>query len=172
MRFDDSVTLDPAEITRSLLRQVLDHSSVNEELLNQLSLCDKRYFETDALVPLWYYGLKPFETFVLVLDGLDECQVSERAQLFSTIAKLFETCHGTTKVNLLLSSRESVAEQVDRLQVPLLRLNISSGLSSHDLSTYTNDIVRQKISTRELVTQNEGLISDIIEAISMGGEGM
>lgn len=171
VRFDDMASLDPAQITRSLIRQVLDHSPMTEGLLNHLNVCDRGLFDTDALITLWSYSLKPFETFFVVLDGLDECPVSERAELLSAIAKLFDTCESTAKLKLLLSSRESVTEQADRLRVPSFRLDISSSIR-HDLSTYTNDIVRQKISTRELITQDEELISEILKTISIGGEGM
>ncbi|KAF6792354.1 hypothetical protein CMUS01_16176 [Colletotrichum musicola] len=115
--------------------------------------------------------MTPFETLFLVLDGLDECPVVERTKLLSIVSQVFENCVGTVNLKLLFSSRESATEQVDELRIPLLRLDISSD-TSQDLSTYTNDIVRQKISGRQLMTQDEELISDILETISKGGEGM
>lgn len=135
-------------------------------------MSSNQVFDNDSLVALWTAGIKSFENFFLVIDAFDECTLAERKTILETLSTLSRACQGTTKLKILLSSRGSVTEEINQLDIAVIRIAADERSIRADLTKYAEEILNDKISTRELVLQDETLFNSILQAVSIGGEGM
>ncbi|KAF0321790.1 nacht domain protein, partial [Colletotrichum asianum] len=172
VRFDDSTSQHHESIIRSIIRQVLNHGPSYTQLLQLLEVSSNQFFDNDSLVALWSAGIKSFEDFFLVIDAFDECTLADRKTILKILSTLSRACQGTTKLKILLSSRGSVTEEINQLDIAVIRMAADERSIRADLTKYAEEILNDKISTRELVFQDETLFNSILQAVSIGGEGM
>ncbi|KAF9877162.1 nacht domain protein [Colletotrichum karsti] len=170
--FDDAASLSAEHIIRCLIRQALDHSSVNDKFIHGLRKAESRFFSNDALLGLWAEKVKSVDELFVVLDGLDECSESERELLLGCLAKLGDAVSGESRVKVLLSSRETIVDEVDRSDLSVSRLGLSTANIQSDLSKYAEEILMQRVSTKKLKIDNEHLLQEVIRQVQRGGEGM
>nr|XP_036581868.1 nacht domain protein [Colletotrichum truncatum]KAF6790425.1 nacht domain protein [Colletotrichum truncatum] len=170
--FDDQTSQESEQVLRSIIRQVLNHGSCNDKYLGILEKSKDQFFSKESLLQLWNEIVQPFDDFFLVLDGFDECSSAERKNILDSVSKLCQACDKTTRLKALISSRGSVTEEIDRIDLPLFRLTVDASNINDDLARYAKEILDDKIFTGEFVVQDQLLTAEILDAISLGGEGM
>ncbi|KAF4809346.1 Vegetative incompatibility protein HET-E-1 [Colletotrichum siamense] len=172
VRFDDPPSQQSECITRSIVRQLFNHGSSDGEILRFLESSSDQFFDNDSLLALWSERIRSFKDFFLVLDGFDECALADRKAILSSISILSKACQKTTRVKVLVSSRISVKEEIDQANLTVIRMAIDVQNISEDLTKYAEEILKDRISTREMVLGDGNLYSDILQAVGVGGEGM
>lgn len=145
---------------------------MDDDLLGLLETSKERFFDHDSLINLWHKRLKSAKEYFIVLDGFDECQAGDRKDIMANLSKLCETCREGPIIKILLSSRESTTEEIDRFNATIFRQTLSPETSSKDLSLYAEEVLSEKLSSRELILHDPSLAEKILECISIGGEGM
>ncbi|KAF5602530.1 hypothetical protein FPCIR_1871 [Fusarium pseudocircinatum] len=78
----------------------------------------------------------------------------------------------THRIKLLLSSRETSSNDIDRILPRATRLYTGRKPTSADIRLYAEDIIMNKISTNELIVNDPGLENEIIEVIHRKEKGM
>ncbi|KAF4924754.1 Vegetative incompatibility protein HET-E-1 [Colletotrichum viniferum] len=172
VRFDDPPSQQSECITRSIVRQLFNHGSSDRGILRFLESSSDQFFDNDSLLALWSERIRSFKDFFLVLDGFDECALADRKAILSSISILSKACQKTTRVKVLVSSRISVKEEIDQANLTVIRMAIDVQNISEDLTKYAEEILKDRISTREMVLGDGNLYSDILQAVGVGGEGM
>ncbi|TIC99209.1 hypothetical protein CH35J_006445 [Colletotrichum higginsianum] len=71
-----------------------------------------------------------------ILDGFDECSATERKAFLNALVKMSRACGGLTRVKTLISSRESIRQEVVRCDSACFTLTLGSDSISHDLTRY------------------------------------
>ncbi|WQF79156.1 Putative NACHT nucleoside triphosphatase, P-loop containing nucleoside triphosphate hydrolase [Colletotrichum destructivum] len=170
--FDLPESMKCEQILRSLIRQALDQFSTLETLLPALEASNESFFETSTLLDLWSKKASSVDELFIVLDGFDECSATERKAFLNALVQMYRACNGSTRVKTLISSRESIRQEVILCDSACFTLTLGSDGIIHDLSRYVSEIVSEKLSVGELKIKDPLLAKDIIREISLGGEGM
>ncbi|KAJ0166678.1 Vegetative incompatibility protein HET-E-1 [Colletotrichum tanaceti] len=173
--FDLSASMKCEQILRSLIRQALDQLSTidtDDTLLPPLEAANESFFERSSLLDLWSKKASSVDELFIVFDGFDECSATERKAFLNALVTMNQACNGSTRVKTLISSRESIRQEVVLCDSACFTLTLGSDTISHDLSRYVSEIISEKLLAGELKLEDPFLAKDIIREISLGGEGM
>lgn len=169
VRFDDQQSLKAETILRSILKQALDTIGLSEDIeaLLEESL-RKMTFESEDLVKLLETIVRDLKSLYIVIDGLDECDKTDRDELFKSLSLLI----GKTKTNVFLAARDSISEEVSGHFPSCKHLTMDCSSAQSDIATYVRGAVEQKIQNGDLHVGDPSLIEDIKNALSKGADGM
>lgn len=141
-------------------------------LFQLLETSSDQFFDNDSLMALLSERVRSFKDFFLVLDGFDECTLADRKVILKSISIISEACRQTTRVKILLSSRSSVRLEIDHVDLTIIRMTLSAETIGEDLRRYAEEMLSEKVSSKDLIVQDETLLENILHVVSMGGEGM
>ncbi|KAH6672691.1 hypothetical protein F5X68DRAFT_174926, partial [Plectosphaerella plurivora] len=167
MRFDHVTSLDPETVLRSLIRQTLDEASLDDDLVTQLeNLRIDGFSDQERLRAFLEQRVKRWNSFYIVIDGLDECSKSQRKSLLTALSKL-SACH--EGLRLLLAGRESVSGSK---QAAFAQMSPISPYKEEDMSKFVHTSVQARLDDRDLVVGEEDLIDVIKTALIEGADSM
>ncbi|RYP92659.1 hypothetical protein DL770_001172 [Monosporascus sp. CRB-9-2] len=91
VRYDDPPSLKAETILRSIVRQSLDPVKLSEEMVAALSELDRKLCPSvEDLVTLLRRRIALSNSFRVIIDGLDECEVPERRTLLEKLVNGIE----------------------------------------------------------------------------------
>ncbi|KAF5566592.1 hypothetical protein FNAPI_1052 [Fusarium napiforme] len=179
LRFDDRKSLSASTIIRSCLQQLLASplmkslgSSALSELDDCLEQAKSSLFSVESLRLLFTTASKNLDDWFIIIDGLDEVDVARQVGLLIFLRDVFDHLPDHHRIKLLLSSRETCSNDIDRILPQVIRLNTGLQSTSSDIRVYAEDIIRNKIATSELIVSDSLLVNEIIEAIHRKEKGM
>jgi hypothetical protein len=179
LRFDERKSLSASTVIRSCLQQLLASplienldSSAMSELDDCLQQAKSSLFSVESLRLLFTTASKNLDDWFIVIDGLDEVDVIRQIGLLKFLRDVFDQLPEPHRIKLLLSSRETSSNDIDRILPEVTRLYTGLKPTSSDIRLYAEDIIRNKISTNELIVSDLGLVNEIIEVIHRKEKGM
>ncbi|KAL6794164.1 ankyrin repeat-containing domain protein [Trichoderma sp. SZMC 28012] len=170
IRFDDRQSLNAEVILKSIVRQMLNVSTIYERVEAQLNNMQLDLASGLIEIAKLLQGIAAkFKKLYIVIDGLDECTKSERHDLLETLHSVLKARPNT---KLFLAGRDSVSREVQLKFPTLIQIPMDCSSAQSDIATYVEGIVQEKLKTEELIVGDPDLIEDIKAALSDGANGM
>jgi hypothetical protein len=109
-------------------------------------------------------------TTYLIVDGLDECNDSDRRQLLSYLIQL-GGMEGR-KIKVIVSSRPEV-DISSHLDKCFIELSLSPRAAAEaDISAFIRHEVKKRIGDKRLIVQQSTMVQEIQDALVDGSDGM
>lgn len=179
LRFDERKSLSASTVIRSCLQQLLASplvqsldSSAISELDGCLEQAKSSMFSVESLRLLYTTAAKSLDDWFIVIDGLDEVDVARQIGLLKFLREVFNQLPEPRRIKVLLSSRETCSSDIDRILPEATRLYTGLRPTSSDIRLYAEDIITNKVSAKELIVSDPGLVDEIIEVIHQKEKGM
>ncbi|EWY83296.1 hypothetical protein FOYG_13134 [Fusarium oxysporum NRRL 32931] len=179
LRFDERKSLSASTVIRSCLQQLLASplvqsldSSAISELEGCLEQAKSSMFSVESLRLLYTTAAKSLDDWFIVIDGLDEVDVARQIGLLKFLREVFNQLPEPRRIKVLLSSRETCSSDIDRILPEATRLYTGLRPTSSDIRLYAEDIITNKVSAKELIVSDPGLVDEIIEVIHQKEKGM
>lgn len=171
--YSDQKTIDSSEILSSFIKQLLSRIEIPDHIQSTISAIYQsgiRKPDSDELLKLLFLALKLFGEVFLILDGIDECRGSNRAELLAAVQSISQSKTLTTIVKFFIASRADV--DLKRAFDQHITLPILINHTAADIVPFINGIVREKIKSRQLLIRDPSLEEKIINALVKGAQGM
>ncbi|KAL7766783.1 hypothetical protein ACKLNR_004699 [Fusarium oxysporum f. sp. zingiberi] len=179
LRFDERKSLSASTVIRSCLQQLLASpliqsldSSAISELDGCLEQAKSSMFSVESLRLLYTTAAKSLDDWFIVIDGLDEVDVARQIGLLKFLREVFNQLPEPRRIKVLLSSRETCSSDIDRILSEATRLYTGLKPTSSDIRLYAEDIITNKVASKELIVSDPELVDEIIEVIHQKEKGM
>lgn len=154
-------------IIGSFCRQLLSRH-INEDTLDEFLGDDVQSLSFDDVVRLTRNILSLKGRCYFILDGIDDCDDTERRRITEALHQIRETT--------LLLIFVSLRSQVDEMETEFrgLRPQLVSKMPEEnpDISNFILEALKERIETGDLVLGDQSLILDILDALKAGAQGM
>ncbi|KAF5643461.1 heterokaryon incompatibility protein het-E-1 [Fusarium tjaetaba] len=172
LRFDEGKSLSVSTVIRSCLQQLLasplieglDTTAISE-LDDSLNQAASSLFSDDSLRLPFITAAKNLDDWFIIIDGLDEIDGARYVQILEFLREVFDQLPESHRIKLLLSSRETCSNHIDRILPQTTRLRTGLGPTSSDIKLYAEDLIRSKIATNDLIVSDADLVEEIITVI-------
>ncbi|KAF5243563.1 hypothetical protein FANTH_8142 [Fusarium anthophilum] len=179
LRFDESKSLSSSTVIRSCLQQLLASplmesldSGAMSDLDDSLQEAKSSLYSAESLRSLFTTASKNLDDWFIVIDGLDEVDIVRQIGLLKFLRDVLDQLAEPHRIKLLLSSRETSSSDINRILPRVTRLHTGLKPTSADIQLYAEDIIANKILANELIINDPGLESEIIETIHRKEKGM
>ncbi|SCO91007.1 uncharacterized protein FRV6_15135 [Fusarium oxysporum] len=179
LRFDERKSLSVSTVIRSCLQQLLASpliqsldSSAISELDGCLEQAKSSIFSVESLRLLYTTAAKSLDDWFIVIDGLDEVDVARQIGLLKFLREVFNQLQEPRRIKVLLSSRETCSSDIVRILSEATRLYTGLKPTSSDIRLYAEDIITNKVASKELIVSDPELVDEIIEVIHQKEKGM
>ncbi|MCJ1346754.1 hypothetical protein MMC31_004972 [Peltigera leucophlebia] len=170
-QFDNAELLSASKILSALVRQLLDPKTLPKSIETCLvTLLKVPSPEAQDLGILLKDVLGIHKCNFIFIDAIDECARSEWEVLLEVLQNIVVSC--SSRVKLFLAVRQGIAEEVGKTFVSHYQANMGSCEANSDIKTYIEDVLAKKIDGGKLIVRNPELISEIIDALVQGANGM
>ncbi|ENH75580.1 hypothetical protein FOC1_g10005554 [Fusarium oxysporum f. sp. cubense race 1] len=112
------------------------------------------------------------DDWFIVIDGLDEVDVARQIGLLKFLREVFNQLQEPRRIKVLLSSRETCSSDIDRILSEATRLYTGLKPTTSDIRLYAEDIITNKVASKELIVSDPELVDEIIEVIHQKEKGM
>ncbi|KAJ4113659.1 hypothetical protein NW765_011265 [Fusarium oxysporum] len=179
LRFDERKSLSASTVIRSCLQQLLASpliqsldSSAISELDGCLEQAKSSMFSVESLRLLYTTAAKSLDDWFIVIDGLDEVDIARQIGLLKFLREVFNQLPEPRRIKVILSSRETCSSDIDRILSEATRLYTGLKPTSSDIRLYAEDIITNKVASKELIVSDPELVDEIIEVIHQKEKGM
>ncbi|KAL0630785.1 hypothetical protein Q9L58_010363, partial [Maublancomyces gigas] len=167
--FNDRISREPQTILRSLTRQILNAFDETPEIGETLksmfnSHNEPRIKELSAL--LASVSQLP-TTAYLILDGLDECQDSDRRQLLKSFTDLIRGGKGLIKI-IIASRWMNLLKSLDSFS----QISLESANNSADIGHFVRGIIDEKIEDETIAITQPSMAEEIKQTLIRKSDGM
>jgi ATP/maltotriose-dependent transcriptional regulator MalT len=170
-RFNDKASILADTILRSLLRQCLDASSLPTDIESDLvNLLRQTWVDSSALCSILKSAISRYHTVYMIIDGIDECDTSQRSIVFKGLSKLINSSAGIVK--LVVASRNTVARPLTTSSTRILDINIRQKQFQEDVSTFIDETLALRIDDDALHVGDPHVVIEVREALLSGAKGM
>lgn len=170
--YADHQTLDPAIMLGTFIRQVLERShhaeGLREWLLNQWANRNSSPLAQE-LLPVILDTFQHFEQVTIVIDALDELSPHDQHECGSIISAFLSLPACQVNVFLLCRFEAIVLKKVPR---PRFWIALSPELLSNDICRFVEDMVQEKIDSKDLTIQDPALQQEINAKLQEGAKDM
>jgi hypothetical protein len=173
----DKVSLEPAFILGTLVRDLLQGYEIPEEVSHLIALHyrdGERTPEIDDVFQILLQTVYWFESVILVVDGIDEVDEPDR----NTVLRYLKTLmlYPGVSVKVFITSREDkdVLPVLSPLPGACFRVNVLELAGSNGIYCYVRDSVESMVYARRLAINpgNMQLKDEIVQKLSVGARGM
>ena len=168
-QFNNLQTLTAMSIFSSLLRQYLEVSGydpIMEKKLHHLL----RFSTVDFEELVDFCEAVMTKAQVVVVDGLDECPEIEQVATLKFLKNLISRKSSSTR--LLLSSRDSLAQQINSIMPPFLHISTDFAIATSSMSVYINIRIDEVYGRGELVVKCKDILETIKDGLEICAKGM
>lgn len=170
VQFDNQKSREAEAILKSIIRQALDQSGFPEEMEPLLEKVQSNLTsDFDELFELLRKITMTTKMLYIIIDGLDECEKSDRDDLLGAISSL---ARPGSNVKLFLASRDSISREITRGFSALEHLSMSCPSAQLDIATYVEGTIQEKLQCEDLIVGDPSLIEEIKQALMRGSDGM
>ncbi|KAJ4051032.1 hypothetical protein NW756_003822 [Fusarium oxysporum] len=142
------------------------------ELDGCLEQAKSSMFSVESLTLIYTTAAKSLDDWFIVIDGLDEVDVARQIGLLKFLREVFSQLQEPRRIKVLLSSRETCSSDIDRILSEATRLYTGLKPTSSDIRLYAEDIITNKVASKELIVSDPELVDEIIEVIHQKEKGM
>ncbi|CAH0042172.1 unnamed protein product [Clonostachys rhizophaga] len=169
-QYHDAQSLKAETILRSIVRQTLNPMDLSEKIKTDLKDLDgERFLQFEKVVELLKDRVMKFDCFYIILDGLDECDPSERRVLLDAISSLISM---KPKLKVFLASRIGLQGEIERRLPNMTRVSMEVSGAVLDISVYIRENIQQRMLDRQLVMGDPKLAEEIERRLTMHADGM
>jgi Cdc6-like AAA superfamily ATPase len=162
-QYDNEATLQAWFILQSIMRQLLDQEhdafSANETSIDELLLEGL----LSDVVGSWH-------NIVVVLDGIDECELTEQELLLKTLRNI--TRRQATGLKFYLSGDDLITDLVQSLLNPGFVVSTRMPEAKADLVEFVHQLVNAKRESGDLVVGDPSLCQEVADVLCTGSQGM
>jgi predicted NACHT family NTPase len=143
---------------------------LSEKIKDELKALDEeRFLQFEKVIELLKGRITKFDCFYIILDGLDECNPSERRVLLEAISSLITI---KPKLKVFIASRIGLQGEIKRKFPTLTRVSMGVSGAVLDISVYIRESIQQRILDRQLVTRDLELAEEIERRLATHADGM
>jgi hypothetical protein len=170
-RFNDKASILADTILRSLLRQCLDASSLPTDIeSNLVKLAPQTWVDPSALCELLKSAISKYHTVYMIIDGIDECDESQRLIVLQSLSKLIKSSAGIVK--LAVASRNTVVRPLTTSSTRILDINRRWKQFQEDIGTFIDENLALRIDEDTLCVGDPHIVIEVREALLSGAKGM
>lgn len=174
-RFNDEASILADTILRSLLRQCLDANSLPKDIENDLvNLLRQTWVDSSALCDrlcgILKCAMSQYHTVYMIIDGIDECDTSQRSIVLKSLSKLINSSAGIVK--LVVASRNTVARPLTTSPTRILDINIRQTQFQEDVGTFIDETFALRIDDDAFHVGDPHVVIEVREALLSGAKGM
>lgn len=116
-------------------------------------------------------GISCYDEVFLILDGVDEMHKDDQVIFLKIVRRIVDSpVAGTIAKSFLTSRYEETNVRKSLAGYPYIDLSPEN--VAKDIQVYVEDIVKEKVHSRELRFRNPALEKEIVEALVSGGKDM
>lgn len=169
--FNDRKSRQTRTILSSLARQILNVFEETPEIGEKL----KSMFLTNHMEPdvnelsefLLCLSQLP-NTAYLLIDGLDECDDSDRREILSFLKKVVRD--GQCRIKVIISSRWDL--DISNALQDFHRISLGSSGTCSDIGVFIRDIIDQRLADGSIEIKEPSMAEEIKEALIQKSDGM
>jgi len=122
------------------------------------------------MLQLFVIATRQFSMVYLVVDGLDECDLKQRAQVFEVYATLVNLGSPLGVIKILNSCRST--EDIEKEFKDHIHIRFTEDVTSQDISRFVGETVQSRLDSGDLKLRNMELADLIINTLIDGVGGM
>lgn len=169
--FNDPRSRKPQTILSSLTRQILNIFEETGEIGEHLKLMfvtDHRAREPNIkeLSALFTSVTRLPAVAYLVIDGLDECEDSDRREILSCLSVLIR--QDPYRIKVIILSRWMDSELLEDFG----QISIQSASNCSDIELYIREVIDKKINERSIVIKESSIAEEIKQGLIQKSDGM
>ncbi|KAK4160352.1 NACHT domain protein [Cladorrhinum sp. PSN259] len=169
LQYDNANSLRAETITRSIIRQSID-TILPEDVVPRLRELEQKLFVAlGDWVRLLQQRIQLSGIFYVFIDGLDECDATERRALLDALSSLAATA---SSLRIFIASRESVYMDLRGRFSHIEHISMASDGVTSDIHLYVEAAVQERIQNEDLVVQDDRLRDDIKATLTRHADGM
>jgi hypothetical protein len=170
-RFNDKVSILADTVLRSLLRQCLDVNSLPKDIESDLvNLLRQTWVDSSALCGILKCAISRYHTVYMIIDGIDECDTSQRSIVLKSLSKLINSSAGIVK--LVVASRNTAVRPLTASSTRILDINIRQKQFQEDVGTFIDETLALRIDDHTLHVGDPHVVIEVREALLSGAKGM
>jgi hypothetical protein len=170
-RFNDEASILADTILRSLLRQCLDANSLPKDIESDLvNLLRQTWVDSSALCGILKCAISRYHTVYMIIDGIDECDTSQRSIVLKSLSKLINSSAGIVK--LVVASRNTAVRPLTASSTRILDINIRQKQFQEDVGTFIDETLALRIDDHTLHVGDPHVVIEVREALLSGAKGM
>ncbi len=155
---------------RSIIRQLIDSMDAIQAVEDQLQKLNRASFvEFDSWVGLLSHVIQLNTAVFIMIDGIDECDATERRALISSLSSLTTD---TQRLKIFLSSRYSVHMDLECKFTSMGHISMNCDGVVSDIRAYVDVSIQERVETGELVCGARQLLDEIILILTEHADGM
>lgn len=169
--YDSPSSLKPRTILGTLIRQCLSANTLSDNIEKRpKELFEDFFSDVTDLEPLLQDIAATSRTMIFIIDGFEECHKSDRIIVLKMLRGLMSSSQPKTKI--LLSSREDVIGDIDRVFTTCHQVTMDCEVTRTDIRKYVKEMIEDKMKDGDLEIGDPQLIQDIQMALTKGAKGM
>jgi Cdc6-like AAA superfamily ATPase len=169
--YDNEHSSQATTIIQSIIRQLLDQEddafTANETSINELL---KDPHDLGLLQNLLSDVIGSWHSVVVILDGLDECSLTELELLLKTLHNIIR--RQTTGLKLYLSGDDRISDLVKSLLNPGFVVVARMPEAELDLVELVQQLVNARREDGDLVVDDHSLYQEVIDVLCTRSQGM
>lgn len=169
-QYDNETSLQVTSILQSIIKQLLDQDdgtfTASEHSIDALL---ETPHDLGLLTRLLFDILDILKSVVIVLDGIDECSLTEIKALLRILRSLTLRPSGP---KLYLAGDDRITDLVKTFLKPEFVVSTQMKEAGSDLDELVQQLVESSRNDEELVTGDPRLYQEIVDALCAGCQGM
>jgi hypothetical protein len=114
--------------------------------------------------------MSQYHTVYMIIDGIDECDTSQRSIVLKSLSKLINSSAGIVK--LVVASRNTVARPLTTSPTRILDINIRQTQFQEDVGTFIDETFALRIDDDAFHVGDPHVVIEVREALLSGAKGM
>ncbi|CRK34635.1 hypothetical protein BN1723_014880 [Verticillium longisporum] len=170
LQYDESNSLMAETMIRSIIRQSIDPTASPEQVESQIKdLRQKPFVQLNEWASLFRKRIEGSSVFFIFIDGLDECDATERRASLDVLSSL---ATGDPRLRIFITSRGSVDKDLRDRFPRMGRVSMTSDCVASDIRLYIDAVVDERVRDGELAVGDPLLLETIKETLSEHADGM
>jgi len=167
--YQEAESLKASAIIGTLVRQLLSRRmDIPIDIENRMEEIVDRHPDCEDMLGLLVIMAKKFSTLYIVIDGIDECDPEQRAEVLTAFTELLNL--GQPVVKIFTSSR--MTEDIQHACENYGLIRFTEQTIAPDISRVVRETVRSKLNSGHLKLRNSDLAELIISKLIDGAGGM
>lgn len=170
VRFDNPLSLKAETILRSIIRQSMDVQNISKEMEIALRSLDQKLCPSlDDWLAVLRQRIEQSNRFYIFIDGVDECDNSERRDLLRVLSIL--STH-SLPLKVFLTSRESLPSEVEERFPDVECLSMANSAAESDINLFIEEELQARLSAKDLMVGDPSVVAKIQTVLTQHADGM
>ncbi|KAH7311613.1 hypothetical protein B0I35DRAFT_514361 [Stachybotrys elegans] len=170
VRQDEPASQKAENILRSLLKQILDPNSLTHDIVLRLERLRKDGCPfLEECRALLQEQAKLFRSLYMILDGVDECDQTDRSEIWAALNSIIELypC-----LKIFVAGRESLSQELRRYFPNLQRISMGNAKAGNDVDIIIKSELFRRVQSGQLSLGDPSLLDHVQGILSKHADGM